>query len=755
MAKKTLLSEYHRKRDFKKTREPKGKVESDPGERLTFVVQEHHASRLHWDFRLELEGVLKSWAVPKGPSLDPKDKRLAVETEDHPLEYGAFEGTIPQGEYGGGEVFLWDKGYWEPDEETGDPVKALKKGHLKFRLYGERLEGSFVLVRTNYNKSKKSWLLMKHKEDVKRAELIDPWPGFIPPQLPKLLDEPVSSDGPWIQEVKFDGYRIQAHVKDGIAKLFTRNGLDWSNKFPLLLRGIEELGVTSGVFDGEIVALDEEGRSHFQGLQGVIKSKDDSGLKYFAFDLLYLEGRDLRELPLLERKNFLKEVLKKAPPGIQYSEHFEESAKDFFSVSCQHELEGIISKLADSPYRSGRGESWVKTKCEKRQEFVITGFTNPKGGRPGIGALLLGYYEKGELLPAGKVGTGFSEKILRELKKRLQEIETESSRGVHQVEPVLVCEVSFTEWTKDGSVRHPVFLGLREDKAPREILKETSAEEAKVSISSPEKILYEKEGLTKGEVAEYYRSVGEVMLPYFRDRPLSLVRCPNGTGEKCFYQKHFTGEHSEFFFVDSVEGILELVQLNAFEIHAWNCQRDDLLHPDQIVMDFDPGPEVSWKEVIEGAFLLKSILDDLELESFVKLTGGKGLHVHVPILPLYDWDQVKAFSQSLALELVTMEPKKFVAKMNKSLRTRKIFVDYLRNGYGATAVAPYSLRARETSAIALPVSWDELRRIKDPQVYTMKKALRKIQTRKKDPWEGMLKLRQRIEILEPVVKKSA
>lgn len=805
MVKKNLLKEYNRKRDFKKTKEPAGKIVRKKSKRLAFVVQEHHASHLHWDLRLELEGVLKSWAVPKGPSMDPSDKRLAVQTEDHPMKYKNFHGTIPQGEYGGGEMFIWDKGWWEPLEETGDPLDALEKGHIKFNLHGEKLHGSFVLVRTKWggNSRKNNWLLIKHKEDTNVVPLRkkaakkavgkkkvglgrDPWPEFIPPQLPRLVTAPMEEDGRWVHEMKFDGYRIQAHLKNGICSFYTRNALNWSNAFPHLLHGVEQLDVTNAIFDGEIVALDEEGKSHFQRLQNSLKSKQDNGLMYYIFDILYLNGKDLRDLPLSERKSILKDVLKTAPKNVVMSEHFETSAADFFAVSCEHQLEGIISKQADAPYSSGRNDLWVKVKCSARQEFVIGGWTDPQGGRTDIGALLLGVYENGRLRYAGRVGTGFDRETLKSLKKTLKPLELKetpfdlnSPKGknadTHWVEPVKVCEVTFAQWTSDGILRQPVFEGMREDKPAKDIIMEKPKATKKVtakkkaprkkefSISSPEKILFKKEGKTKQDIADFYEKIAPVMLPYMADRPLSLVRCPNGSEETCFFQKHLIGTAPEgvtagedSVSIDSKEGLIQLVQMNAFEIHAWNCHTDDIMSPDQIVMDFDPGPGVPWDEVVDAAFELKDVLDDLELRSFVKLTGGKGIHVHIPVMPLYDWDQIKSFSQSLALQLVSMNPKKYVANMAKKLRVKKIFVDYLRNGYGATAVVPYSLRARASTAVALPLEWSELRKVKDPQEFTMEKALKKIKSRKKDPWAGMLKLRQRITILKPQsVKKAA
>lgn len=574
--------------------------------------------------------------------------------------------------------------------------------------------------------------------------------------------------------MKLDGYRMQAHIRNGVGHLYTRSGLDWSNTFPHILYSLEQLPIQNAIFDGEIIALDENGKSNFQRLQNSLKSKNDLKLQYYLFDLLYLDGKDLRDLPLLERKMILAELLEGTSPLLHLSEHIEGAGEDFYSVACEEELEGIVSKLADAPYTSGRNDFWVKTKCSLRQEFVIGGWTDPKGGRAGIGALLLGTFERKKFRYVGRVGTGFNTSTLRGIKKELSEIEKNESpfdinspRGndIHWVRPEKLCEVSFGNWTDEGVLRTPVFQGLREDKRPQEVVREEAKE-----ISSPDKVLFKKENLTKKHVLNYYREVSKVMLPYIEGRPLSLVRCPNGPEDECFFQKHISGKVPDAFHtfpiqekdgpgiyiaIDSRRGLEELVQINAFEIHAWNCHWSNYMRPDQIVMDLDPGSGVSWEEVIEGAFELKSMLEDLGLQSFVKLTGGKGLHLHIPIAPLYDWDHVKSFSEALALELVSRNPKKYVANMSKKLRSKKIFVDYLRNGYGATAVLPYSLRAKPISSVALPVEWSELKRIKGPQEFTMEKALKKIKARKRDPWVGMKKLKQRISILSPAKKVAA
>lgn len=613
----------------------------------------------------------------------------------------------------------------------------------------------------------------------------DPWPDFIAPQLPRLVSE-VPGEGEWVHEMKFDGYRMQGHIRDNIARLYTRNGLNWSNSFPHILESLGKIKVDNAIFDGEIVALDERGHSHFQKLQNSLKSKKDLGLRYYIFDILYLNGEDLRSRPLLERKKILKHVLKRCPAQIIYSEHITEEGEAFYKVSCEHKLEGIISKLADSPYRSGRNDLWTKTKCTERQEFVIGGYSEGQGGRTEFGALLLGFYEKGKLKYAGRVGTGFNHETLRSIKQTLSTLEVETSpfdinspkaKGIHWVKPQKVAEVTFAQWTSEGILRTPVFVGLREDKPAKEITMEKAKKISKKptpskvrDVSSPEKILFKKEKITKLEVAEFYNAIASHMIPYLKDRPLSLVRCPEGSEGTCFYQKHITGKIPESFHIvpikegkgigdyitiDSPQGLRELVQINAFELHAWNCHRESLMYPDQFVMDFDPGPGVPWKEVVSAAFEMKEMLQALGLKSFVKLSGGKGLHVHVPIAPLYDWDSVKSFTQTLALQMVSTNPSKYTANMAKNKRSKKIFVDYLRNGYGATAVVPYSLRAKPLSAVALPIDWKELKRIKSSQEYTLKKTLKKIKSRKSDPWKGMLKLKQKISILEPPISSRA
>ena len=802
-----LLREYAAKRDFSKTEEPPavgGAVRAKARAKdLTFVVQEHHASHLHYDFRLELDGVLKSWAVPKGPSLDPSQKRLAVEVEDHPLAYASFEGKIPEKEYGAGDVYRWDAGTWEP---LKDPREGLRKGRLEFELRGEKLRGKWLLVRGGRKSgSKNQWLLFKRHDAFARqghvasvrpegrraasAKHTKPekvpgrrparekplsMPGFVEPQLAQLSAKAPSGEG-WVHEVKLDGYRIQVHLEKGRARLFTRAGHDWSEKYPALVKAFAKLAAKQAILDGELVAVDEKGRSNFQELQNAMEAGDAGGLLYYAFDLLFVDGKDLRPLPLLERKARLRKLLKGAPATVLFSEHFETSAPEMLKASCRLELEGIISKRADAPYQSGRGANWLKSKCQQRQEFVIGGFTDGEGSRQGFGALLLGVSDGARgLRYVGKVGTGFTRASLNELREKLRPLEKKKApfsnsprgKGLHWVEPKLVAEVSFANWTNDAHLRAPVFHGLRKDKAASEVKREDARlpeEDPYRTLSNKTKVLYPKAGFTKLDVARYYEAVKEWLYPHAADRPLSLLRCPDGTGKECFFQKHWDGELpagiSEVtlkegektrngFVLGGMRGILPLVQKGSLELHARNSRVPESEYPDQIVMDFDPGPGISWKQVVEAAFDLREILDALGLISFVKVSGGKGLHVHIPIDPRYPVDAVKAFSKALGDEMGRRKPGRYTTVLAKKARGNKIFVDYLRNGSQSTAVLPYSLRARETPAVALPVEWTELKRIAGPDVFTAKEALKKITKRKRDPWQGYASLQQRLTMLE-------
>jgi bifunctional non-homologous end joining protein LigD len=805
------LTEYTRKRNFKITGEPAAKLhKKSKSKPLLFVVQEHHASHLHYDFRLEWDGVLKSWAVPKGPSLDPLQKRLAVEVEDHPYDYAKFEGIIPADQYGGGEVYRWDMGTWIPH---GDVDKSLSKGHLEFALKGKRLKGDFILVRTKRSSGKPQWLLIKRNDDYakpgdelkmvrnygatkenpnrgKKLKGVKIWqsskaprgvraafPEFIPPQLAQLVDKPPQGDE-WIHEIKFDGYRIQAHIRNGKVKMLTRKGLDWTAKYRSLAVGLADLKVESAVVDGEVVWQDENGRTDFQLLQNAMKAEKTNALIYWAFDLLYLNGQDLRSLPQIERKERLKSLLPNEG-AVRYSDHSRGDGREMLEAGCRMNLEGIVSKRVDAAYISGRRDDWVKSKCLKRQEFVIGGYTDPEGSRISFGALLLGFYENGKFKFAGKCGTGFNQQSLHDVAQRLGKLETSQSpfelnapkgRGLHFVQPKLVAEISYAEITRDGHLRVPVFQGLRLDKPAKnigldkpkkvdEVKTEHDVESDEVKISHPDRVIYKKEGITKLDVANYYEAVAGWILPHISERPLALVRCTSSSTKPCFFSKHFTQHLPEYILqipeegeepwiaVDSRQGLRQLVQWGTLEIHPWNTHQDHLDEPDQIVMDFDPDPDIPFKAVKEGALELREVLKQLGIKSFVKTTGGKGLHVQFPFEPLYEWDPVKEFAKTLVQEMVSRHPDLYTANMSKKVRKGKIFLDYLRNGKGATAIAPYGLRARAVSAVAMPLTWEDLKKLNAANVFTMKKALAHLKRRKKDPWKDYFKIKQKIKLL--------
>lgn len=597
------------------------------------------------------------------------------------------------------------------------------------------------------------------------------WPGFISPQLALLVDSPPEESN-YIHEIKFDGYRLQTQIKNGKAKLLTRHGHDWSEKFPTLIKALNGLKLNNAIFDGEAVVLDSKGRSHFSLLQEALSNNDDSKILIYLFDLFYLDGEDLRELPLSERKEKLKNIIPNNHSVIRFTEDVKKDAEGFYKLACLHNLEGIISKDSSAPYFKGRSQLWLKSKCTKRQELIIGGFTTGKGSRGAeLGALLLGVNEKNKFRYVGKVGTGFNQQMLKKLKSKVEKLERKKSafdinipkgKNIHWIKPELVAEVSFTEWTREGSLRHPVFLGLREDKEANEVLKEETHHDEEVILSHPKKVLFLKEKITKTDIANYYEQVEKWILPHISNRPLSLLRCPNGTSRQCFYQKHPQMMDVEKFFktfkvkeetkttiqmaLDSKVGLKQVVQMNAFEIHVWNCHYDQLMYPDQIVIDFDPDPDIVFSQVVHAANVLKTMLEKLNLKSFVKLTGGNGLHVHIPIEPLYTWREIKSFSRALALMMVEINPSLYVAVSTKKLRKGKIFIDYLRNLFGSTAVAPYSLRAREISSVAMPVSWSELSKIKSSKQFTLKKALLKIKNRKSDPWKNFFLIKQKIPL---------
>lgn len=864
------LSEYARKRRFKVTAEPPPGRTLRTARSLRFVVQKHAASRLHFDFRLELDGTLKSWAVPKGPSLNPSDKRLAVQVEDHPIEYATFEGKIPAGEYGGGEVIVWDEGTWVSHDP--DPAAALKKGKVRFTLKGGRLKGDWHLFRLGgqSDAGKPNWFLVKVKDafasedgdrlvreemtSIKSGRTLEEIAGGRPggasgkaanrkradnkvngrtrgsttpsaasaafsaaagarraamreyqPQLCTLVDEVPEGSG-WIHELKFDGYRLLAHRDGEDVRLLSRRGLDWANRFKTIVEAIRAFPVSNCVIDGEACALDANGRPSFQLLQGVVKKNTAAPMVYFAFDLLYADGYDLSDVPLIERKRLLREILAAAPstPTIDFSEHFLSDGRAMHQQVCEMALEGVISKRADGPHTPTRSRDWLKIKCGHRQEFVVIGWTDPSGTRRHFGSLLLGAYRGGSLVYTGRAGTGFADTTLAATGKRLRALKTDTSdaastmtpaerRGAHWVRPELVAEVSFAEWTTDARLRQPVFQGFRDDKDPKEVVienpahnttrpkrtartdkrettaaspapvKRSSRSKAKpqaalvagVAISNGDRVLFADAGVTKLQVAQYYDSVAPVAMPYLSDRPLSTLRCPEGTSKQCFFQKHLApgfGEdvhpvrinkgEKDYFFIDTVPGLIALAQFGVIEFHPWASHVESLEKPEFIVFDLDPGEDVSFKQVVAAALHLRDALAEIKLKSFAKVTGGKGVHVVVPLTPEAGWDAIKDFAHAVARYLAQSEPKRFLSVMTKAKRTGRIFVDYLRNGRGATAIAPYSVRARPGAPVAMPVSWEELERVKSADQFTVLNSLAYLAKRKSDPWASFLTIRQ-------------
>jgi bifunctional non-homologous end joining protein LigD len=858
------LEEYRRKRDFRKTPEPAGvvaKVER-PGAGLSFVIQKHAARRLHYDFRLELDGVLKSWAIPKGPSLDPGEKRLAVHVEDHPLEYGQFEGVIPEGEYGGGTVLLWDRGTWVPAEN--DPDAAYQRGSLKFTLNGEKLHGKWALVRMGgkaASERRENWLLIKERDEAAAPHSGDAvvadnprsvasgrsmdaiavdrdwvWhsksadretaptpavtieqlsgaqkgalPAGIKLQLATLADKAPEGED-WLHEIKYDGYRLLARIERGKVQLITRGGLDWTAKFPGLARSLGELPLASALIDGELVHLEPEGTTSFSSLQDAISSGRTDILNFFAFDLLYRDGWNLTGVALEDRKAALAQIIPPTSQGmLRYSDHQIGHGPEFFRQACSYTLEGIISKRRTDPHCPGRSRSWLKVKCRNREEFIVVGFTDPEGSREGFGALLLGYYDpQGKLCYAGRVGTGFNSEKLIELRKSLEALARStapvtlpkgiSRKGVHWVEPRLVAEIEFADWTADAIVRQASFQGLREDKDPREVIYDrrsraaaapsmaTSKTEAAskpatpkapepaepqrardgstvfegVRLTHPDRVLYPGTNLTKLDVARYYAAVAKWALPHLSHRILTLVRTPGGAAGKTFYQKHVgvgmpkaicrfdldeEGSTETFPYVDDVAGLVALVQMDVLEIHPWGSRIDKLETPDRVTIDLDPDEGLPWQRIAETAVDVREALLRIGLQSFAKTTGGKGLHVVVPLTPKLDWDEIKAFAKWVADSFVAQRPEDFTANMAKKARHGRIYIDYLRNGRGATAVGAYSPRARPGAPVSTPLSWEEVENGVRPQQFSVETVPQHLAALRSDPWAEIGKIRQSI-----------
>ncbi|CDN55560.1 DNA ligase D [Neorhizobium galegae bv. officinalis bv. officinalis str. HAMBI 1141] len=834
------LETYNQKRNFKVSPEPQGKVSGGRKAKASgnsFVIQKHDATRLHYDFRLELDGVLKSWAVTRGPSFVPGEKRLAVHVEDHPLDYGGFEGMIPKGNYGAGAVLLWDRGTWDP---IGDPHKGYKKGHMEFELKGEKLEGRWHLIRMARREGEKreNWLLVKGEDEFARAEgdkdildemplsvksgktLDEIWgrkaptgrsagkpkaktksdpgreksdiaaskikgarkaelPDFVEPQLATLVKSAPSGKR-WVHEIKLDGYRLQARIENGKVKLLTRTGLDWTHKFgDEIIAEFGKLSPADAIIDGEVAVEAGSGATDFSLLQQDLSEGRDDRFTFYAFDLLHLDGYDLTGATLLKRKEALETLLTGSGPALRFSEHFSDEGGLVLKHACRLSLEGIISKISDAPYRPGRGRDWVKSKCSARQEFVIAGFVPSSVSRTAIGSLVMGYYDKGKLRHAGRVGTGYSNAMAQSLFKRLQEIQTgespfdEKLAGVEKkdvvfVRPELVAEVEFRGWTADAHIRHAAFRGLREDKDPKDIVREggpvNAAEQPKppkrtVNLTHPDRVYWPDAGVTKAGLADYYTEVWRLMAPFVVNRPLALVRGPDGIGKPLFFQKHGwkgmtknavlvkdpTDPAEEDITIRDLDGLLGLVQGATLEIHPWGSTLDDWEKPDMVNIDLDPGEGVSWTDIIAAAHEVKRRFEDMGLVAFVKTSGGKGLHVVAPVKPKAEWPEVKAAMKALADGMAGDDPDKYVSTITKSKRSGKILIDYLRNGRGNTAVAPYSTRARPGAPVSMPVEWDELGGAIGPNYFTAINAPARIAQQTSDPWGDFRKAEAPIE----------
>jgi bifunctional non-homologous end joining protein LigD len=771
------LERYREMRDFSRTPEPRGRRAAERTKALRYYIQRHDARRLHYDFRLELDGVLKSWAVPKGPSLDPEVKRLAVEVEDHPLEYGEFEGVIPEKQYGAGDVLLWDKGSWTPEDR--DPEEALRKGRLHFRLDGVKLSGSWVLARMRTDDKKPQWLLRKRDDDAARPGEVTQekpesvkkkpkragraktrkarrggyLPPFVTPQLATLVDEPPRS-GDWVYEVKYDGYRLLAKLANGEAQLFTRAGNDWTAKLPHLAAALKKLRLDGTWLDGEIVVPAEDGRASFQRLQNAFDAGNDSRIVYYVFDAPYLDGEDLRAVPLLERKKRLEESLK-GNQAVRYSEHLAADPKEALEHACKLKLEGLIAKRADGVYASGRSRDWLKLKCRQRQDFVIGGYTPPKGSRQGFGALLVGFYEQGKLRYAGKVGTGFDDGMLKSLMRKFSTAKEPPfdnpprERGVTWLKPSLVAEVEFAERTDEGLLRQAAFMGLRRDLPAEQVGEEKPLKV--IRITHPDRLIWPKLKVSKADFAGYIEEVGEWLLPHFTRRPVSLVRCPDGAEGKCFYQRHPAAglklppvKGGKYVYLDTLRDVVAAVQYGAVEFHTWGATVPDVAHPDRFTIDLDPDEALPWKTLREATQMVRALLDELGLQAFLKTTGGKGLHVVAPIEPKLGWDEVKEFTRGIALFLQRARPDLFIANMSKAKRSGKIFVDYLRNAETASAIAAYSPRARRAGGVSAPLAWDELGAADLRGRYTVKTLPARLRRLRADPWQDYFSARQAI-----------
>jgi bifunctional non-homologous end joining protein LigD len=833
------LTEYRRKRSFEKTREPEPGKRVPKGKRAIFVVQLHHASRRHYDFRLQVGDALKSWAVPKGPSYDPTVKRMAVEVEDHPVDYAGFEGEIPKGQYGGGHVAQFDHGVWATE---GDPEAQLAKGHLRFELFGSKLKGGWHLVRSSKPARQPQWLLFKDKDDfagtleaddllgdvtaapaadVKRAgagkagkkRLTTAPPvrkgrrkdwakkalaltgarkaqgpkGAFAPQLATLGEAPPRGDQ-WVHEIKWDGYRILATVHEGEVRLWSRNALEWTDKVPEIRDAVAALGLKHGALDGELIA-GKGTKQDFNLLQATLAGERQGALTYALFDLLHIDGVDISDAPLLERKAALQGLLEGCTGHLAYSSHVQGEGDAAYEAAGEQHFEGIISKRADRGYHAGRSDDWRKTKQLASDEFAVVGYTAPKGSRTGFGSLLLARPdEKHGWLYAGRVGTGFTDAKLRELSAKIgkagsrttsvhmPELDTDL-RGAKWFKPRFVVEVFYRGIGGQQLLRQPSLKAIREDKRVEDLMdsdapkvsakprgKATRAKRTGArslpTLSSPSKVMFPGERITKQDIWDYYVAVMDHLLPEVIDRPLSVIRCPSGTGKACFFQKHHTagmelvdtvrlkeesGSQADYLVVRDAAGLMELVQFNTLEFHPWGSHAETPDRADRVIFDLDPGPGVPFSEVKKAATDIRKRLKELKLESFLRVSGGKGLHVVVPLNPGCDWDLTKRFAKGFAEALAESEPQRFLSKATKSLRNKRIFVDYLRNGRGATAVASYSLRGRPGAPVAMPIAWTALSKLERADTFTLKTVPGLLKRRRKDPWEGIGKVKQNLK----------
>jgi bifunctional non-homologous end joining protein LigD len=858
----TRLKKYAAMRDFKKTAEPSEKVRGAKGKKLIFVVQKHAASRLHWDFRLEWQGTLRSWAVPKGPSLDPADKRLAVEVEDHPIAYARFSGDIPEGQYGAGHVDIWDNGTWHPD---GDVDQALKKGHLEFELKGKKLRGRWHLVRTRLQGKQQQWLLMKGKDEHARmaanADVIDAGladqpnrlpkipkvatratkatqprstkssgtrgkalPALLKPQLATLVDK-VPGDEGWVYELKYDGVRLLTRCDGQDVRAISRNGIDWTHKIGPVIAALRDLNLDGAWLDGELIVIDARGRSDFSLLQHTMEQGRIEELQYCIFDLLFTQGKDIRDLPLSQRKTLLDATLAKLPAKgpLRLADQIQSQSADLLARVCNQHLEGLVAKRIDSVYRGDRSPDWLKVKCRREQEFVVGGASFVPGRGTGtFSSLLVGVKSADGIKYVGRVGSGFNAEERAHWQERAKKLERSQSpfsnqpdkrsgEIFHWMKPELVIQVAFADWTHSGILRQPRYLGLRQDRDPKTVVREEPAHTEEVvkkqngarggksaaaaprktgakasgrapapkkgevpgpmgmRLTHPDRILFPHDGITKLQLAEYFAAVGEHALPHYKDRPLSILRNTHGT--QPFFQKHFLEKSSaglrivqipnadkdpDFVVCDSVEGLLHLAQVGAVELHSWGARMPRPTHADRLTLDLDPGADLAYEPLRDAALAIRKLLKDLGLESWIKTTGGKGLHVVVPLgRPLPDWPTAKEFSHSITRFMERLAPTMFTSKTGERNRKNKIFVDYLRNGFGATAVAAFSPRWRPGVGVSTPVSWDEIDEDIRGTHFNIHTVPQRLAKQRKDPWAGYWKCNQALTktIVNEMAKK--